>query len=161
MSFTRFHDDPARVQKYLEEVSQQEQYIFNTPGVMGGSNLPYLSDPHIRLQKWGGNVRQNSVNLESDLKGITRNVNRDDIIKNNYKLHSSNSPQIYFPTSNVNMTSESLTTHPAWKYRDLSHMRLQYLFLDPQEHVCFQFDNNLDTNILEKDYYNKKIYKKI
>ena len=156
MSFTRFHDDPARVQKYLEEVSQQEQYIFNTPGVHGGVNLPYVSDPHIRLQKWGGNVCKNSVNLESDLKGYSRNLNRDDVVKNNYKLHSSNSPMMNFPVNNVNVTSETLTTHPAWLYRDLSHMRPDYLFLDPQEHVCFQFDNNLDTNILEKDHYNLK-----
>ena len=72
MSFTRFHDDPARIQKSLEEIKSQEQYVFNTPGVGGGPFLPYLSDPHVRLQKWGGNVHQNSINLESDLKGYTR-----------------------------------------------------------------------------------------
>ena len=57
MSFTRFHDDPARIQKSLEEIKSQEQYVFNTPGVGGGPFLPYLSDPHVRLQKWGGNVQ--------------------------------------------------------------------------------------------------------
>jgi hypothetical protein len=161
MSFTRFHDDPARIQKSLEEIKSQEQYVFNTPGVGGGPFLPYLSDHHVRLQKWGGNVHQNSINLESDLKGYTRNLNRDDTIKNNYQLHSVIAPKVYYPSNQTTFTSESLTTHPAWQYRDLSQMRPDYLFLDPQENVCFQFEHNMDTNILEKDYYNLKTYKKI
>ena len=104
---------------------------------------------------------KNSINLESDLKGYTRNLNRDDTIKNNYQLHSVIAPKVYYPSNQTTFTSESLTTHPAWQYRDLSQMRPDYLFLDPQENVCFQFEHNMDTNILEKDYYNLKTYKKI
>lgn len=160
MSFTRFHDDPARIQKHLEEVKCQEQYIFNTPGV-GGPFLPYISDPHVRLQKWGANVGQNTVNLESDLKGYTRTLNRDDSLKNNYKIHSTHSSPISYPVEETNITSETLSTHPAWQYRDLPQMRPQHLHFDPQEHVCYHFEHNMDTNILEKDHYNSKTYKKI
>lgn len=160
MSFTRFHDDPARIKKSLEEVSRQEQYIFNTPGV-GGEHLPFINDPHVRLQKWGANVQTNTTNLESDLRGLNRSINRDDKLRNNYKVHASVSKKVHYPELKSEITSQSLASHPAWLYRDLSHYRPQHLFLNPQENVCFQFDNNLDTNILEKDHYNLKLYKKI
>ena len=32
MSFTRFHDDPARIQKQLQESTDQGNYMINVPG---------------------------------------------------------------------------------------------------------------------------------
>ena len=33
MAFTRFHDDPCRIQKYLEETTNVGNYEINVPGV--------------------------------------------------------------------------------------------------------------------------------
>ena len=75
MSFTRFHDDPARIKKQLEQTTFLGRYMLDCPGP--GNNLPFWEDPQIRMQKWGANLRDNTVNLESDLFGMTRRLNRD------------------------------------------------------------------------------------
>jgi hypothetical protein len=46
-------------------------------------------------------------------------------------------------------------THPAWTARDLEQSHFSYLPMNPQEHVCRPFQNNLSTRILEKDYFNR------
>ena len=71
MSFTRFHDDEARIKKRLEESTFQGRYFLNVPGP--GMDLAFHEDPQLRLQKWGANLHNNTVNLESDLHGLTRN----------------------------------------------------------------------------------------
>ena len=42
---------------------------------------------------------------------------------------------------------------PAWTARDLEQTNWSILPLNPQENVCFPFENNLSTRILEKDYF--------
>jgi hypothetical protein len=44
-------------------------------------------------------------------------------------------------------------TNPAWWYRDLEQNHNYILPLNPQENTCIPFQNNLDTRILEKDYF--------
>jgi len=86
MAFTRFHDDPCRINKQLQESTGLGRYMLNVPG--NGSKPLYMDDPYIRMQKWGGNLMTNTVNLESDLFGLTRNTNHDDITKNEYRLNA-------------------------------------------------------------------------
>ena len=50
MSFTRFHDDPARIKKQIQDSSFSGRYMLNVPGQ--GTDLPFVEDPHIRLQHW-------------------------------------------------------------------------------------------------------------
>ena len=76
MSFTRFYDDPCRIEKQLQESTGTGRYMLNVPGNMG-DNPCYMEDPYIRAQKWGGNLRTNTINLESDLMGLSRNLNND------------------------------------------------------------------------------------
>ena len=85
MAFTRFHDDPCRIQKYLEETTSIGNYEINTPG--NGDKPFFISDPYLRMQKWGANLSENKTELESDLMGITR--------KNSN--HSENVKQFFFP----------------------------------------------------------------
>ena len=49
MSFTRFHDDPNRIQKTNLETSAVNDYIFNVPGNTN-QQLHFIEDPHIRAQ---------------------------------------------------------------------------------------------------------------
>ena len=116
MSFTRFHDDPVRIQKQLEESTFLGRYQLNKPGP--GTNMPFFEDPSVRLQGWGANLHNNTVEFESELRGLKRTLNRDLLHENNYK----NSVTPTYPQSFSNMSpfvEESRATHPAWMYRDL------------------------------------------
>ena len=150
MSFTRFHDDPCRINKQLQESSGVGRYMLNVPG--NGSKPIYMDDPFIRMQKWGGNLMTNTVNLESDLMGLSRNSNRDDVAANEYRLNAVKTKQVQYKSQNPS-TDQSRATHPAWEYRDLEQTKYNILPLNPQVNVCFPFQNNLSTRIVEKDIF--------
>lgn len=160
MSFTRFYDDPNRIEIKNLETSAMNSYVFNVPGNTDGMNL-YFSDPHIRMQKTGSHLNRNLLDVETELRNINIPLNRDNINLNNYKKNQM--PKTTVPIYDVkkNITKESRASHPAWLYRESSQYRPDYLFLNPQEHIKIPFIVNQDTNILEKDYYNLKTYKKI
>lgn len=150
MSFTRFHDDPCRIEKQLQESTGTGKYMLNVPG--NGSKPCFMEDPFIRMQKWGANLQTNSINLESDLMGLTRRLNNDCEKVNDYKINSVRSSKINYPNC-VPTTEQPRATNPAWTARDLEQVNWYILPLDPQENVCIPFRNNLSTRILEKDYY--------
>jgi hypothetical protein len=150
MAFTRFHDDPCRINKQLQESTGLGRYMLNVPG--NGSKPLYMDDPFIRMQKWGGNLMTNTVNLESDLFGLSRSANRDDIETNEYRINAVKTKKVEYQ-SVAPSTDQSRATHPAWEYRDLEQTKWSILPLDPQENTCFTFQNNLSTRILEKDIF--------
>lgn len=150
MSFTRFHDDPHRISRKLEESTGLGKYMLNTPG--NGIEIPFMEDPHLRLQKWGANLHTNIINLESDLKGLTRSSNRDCLEENDYNKHKvSSSLETY--SSNFTNTEQSRAIAPSWLSRDLEQTKWSILHFNPQENVCMTFQNNLSTRKLEKDNY--------
>ena len=154
MAFTRFHYDSCRVEKQLQELTGPGRHMLNVPGQ---GERPYLiEDPHIRMQKWGANLMKNSINLESDLRGLTRKHNRDIIEQNQHTLKSVKQESLRFPVSSA-CTDQTRTTHPAWTYRDLEQTKWDYLHLDPQENTCLPFQNNLSTRILERDNFVPKL----
>ena len=161
MAFTRFYDDECRIQKYLEESTSIGNYRINIPGT--GKNPLYVNDPYLRLQKWGGNLSTNKTELESDLIGITRKLNRDNLSDNNYLNYNKNN-NIYkvnnYKSYQNEITHQSRTTNPAWTLRELDSINtpnvpnnFKYLFLNPQEHVSIPFNNNISSRIVEKDYF--------
>ena len=160
MSFTRFHDDKARILKKNIETASINHYTFNVPGNFSTSNI-YYNDPHIRMQKCGNTLYKNLINVDSELKNINTLTNSRDYYKNTYNNLSMHKNIIPLYSENKTITNETRITHPVFKYREIKQYRPDYLFLNPQENVFLHFENNLDTNILEKDYYNLKIYKKI
>jgi len=151
MASTRFYYDPCRTIKDLQQSTDPGRYMLNVPG--NGDKPAYMEDPHIRIQKWGGNLRTNSINLESDLKGITRPMNRDCLGKDNYNTNTMSSSQITYPSCHTLTTEQSRAIMPAWTARDLEQANWNSLPLNPQENTCIPFLNNLSTRILEKDYY--------
>lgn len=150
MSFTRFHDDPCRIKKELQESTDPGRYMLDVPG--NGTSPCFMADPYMRMQKWGANLRTNTVSVEDDLRGMTRGVNRDFIKENNYANHAVKSEHKSYPTCNP-FTDQSRATHPAWQVRDLEQVNWASLPLDPQENTCIPFQNNLSTRILEKDHF--------
>ena len=161
MAFTRFRDDPCRIQKYLEETTNIGNYGLNVPGT--GDKPMFINDPHLRMQKWGANLSQNQTDLESDLRCQTRQLNRDTITENNYLNHVTNNNLYYknsYPVHQDEITHQPRTTDPAWTLRELNSVtapnvpnNFNYLHMNPQENVCIPFNNNISSRIVEKDYY--------
>lgn len=150
MSFTRFSYDDCRVEKQLQEMTDQGRYALNVPG--NGDKPCYMEDSHIRMQKWGANLTTNTINLESDLLGLSRKLNRDCIDVNNYKKHEAETQPVFYPSCGQ-VTEQPRAVMPAWTARDLEQNNFDYLHLNPQDNTCLPFHNNLSTRILEKDYY--------
>ena len=156
MAFTRFHDDPCRVAKQLQQSTDVGRWILNVPG--NGDKPQYMADPQIRIQGWGANLMTNCINLESELKGVNRPLNKDCLGVDNYTnaKYQVNSQQIHYPTNTSMYTEESRTIMPAWTARDLEQVDWYTLPLNPQENTCMPFSNNLSTRIIEKDYFVQK-----
>jgi hypothetical protein len=152
MAFTRFKDDPARVNKYLEESTSIGKYQLNTPG--NGLMNPYIEDTHIILQKWGANLQSNSLLVENELRNMGRPLTRD---LNTYKEVDT---QMYqYPVKNFNI-DESRASLPAWTFRDKEQVRTDFPQRNDQinKSASVPFQNNLQTRILEKDYYTSNYY---
>uniref|UniRef100_A0A6C0DH71 Uncharacterized protein n=1 Tax=viral metagenome TaxID=1070528 RepID=A0A6C0DH71_9ZZZZ len=154
MANTRFYYDPCRTKKQLQQSTGPGRYMLNVPG--NGSNPCYIEDPQIIIQKWGANLRTNTINLESDLMGVNRQLSKDCLGKDNYKNYNVENKPIQYPTCNNLYTEQSRATNPAWWYRDLEQVDWYYPPLNPQENTCFPFESNLSTRILEKDYFTPK-----
>jgi len=150
MSFTRFNYDIARTKKTIEESSFAGKYALNRPGP--GINVPFVEDPQIRLQQWGANMMTNTVNLESDLFGLSRPVNRDLVDTNDYKKNRVDTSSVFYSHSKP-FIEESRASHPAWMYKDLEQTRWEKPFLNPQNNLEKVFQDNIQTRILEKDHY--------
>jgi hypothetical protein len=150
MSFTSFRSDPARIHKEMQISSFAGRYFLDTPGQ--GVDLPFVEDPNIRMQKWGANLRNNTVHLESDLLGLTRKTNRDYTDINDFKQHAVSASEIHY-RSETPFVEESRVTHPAWTYKDLEQSRWESPFLNPLNGLEKGFHENIQTRILEKDYF--------
>jgi hypothetical protein len=128
--------------------------MLNTPGP--GADLPYLEESQIRLQKWGANITNNIINLESDFRGLTRPLNRDLVDMNEYNKRSVNAQPIGYSSVGP-FVEESRASHPAWMYKDLEQPRWELPWINPQANIELRFPNNIQTRILEKDYYVPKL----
>ena len=153
MACTRFFYDDCRTKKQLQQCTDPGRWILNVPG--NGANPCYIEDPQIIIQKWGANLRTNTINLESDLKGVNRQIGRD-CLADNYKNYNVENSSITYPKCGNLFTSQSRTTNPAWWYRDVEQVDWAYPPIDPQINTCIPFQNNLSSRILEKDYFTPK-----
>ena len=154
MANTRFYYDDCRTKKQLQQSTDPGRWVLNVPG--NGSHPCYIEDPQIIIQKWGANLRTNTINLESDLLGVNRRANRDCLGKDNYQNFNVQNEAIQYPKCNALYTDQSRATNPAWWYRELEQVDWYYPPLNPQENTCLPFQNNLSTRILEKDYFTPK-----
>ena len=150
MAFTRFKYDECRTKKELQQSTDPGRWIMNVPG--NGSDPCYIEDPQIIIQKWGANLRTNAINLESDLLGMNQNLGRDCLVKQKITI----SEEIKYPSCRQLYTEQSRAIAPAWMIRDAEQNNFEFLPINPQENVCYPFQNNLSTRILEKDYYTPK-----
>lgn len=151
MSFTRFHYDKARTQKQLQELTGPGRWTLNTPG-QGVSPL-YYEDPHMRLEKWGGNVYSNPVDVSSYLQGRHKILSRDSISSTKKQLLPSDRNSYPIMKS---YTSETRVSHPVSMYRDKEQTRWEYPLLDPQEPVMYE-PNSESSRISQKTNFVPKL----
>jgi hypothetical protein len=159
MAFTRFNYDECRTKKKLQEATGPGRYILNVPG--NGPSPCFFNDPQIRMQKWGANLQSvvngAPIDIDSDLTGRRHRLTKYCSKKRYSSENELNLIKYNYPTCKEALTDESRATHPAWQYRALPQNREYPLFFNPQENVCFQFHNNLNTRLLEKDNFVPKI----
>lgn len=154
MANTRINYSSCRTIKHLQQSTDPGRYMLDVPG--NGDKPGYMSDPNIIIQKWGANLRTNTIHLESELLNLNRNLNRDCLGKDNYETHKVPNRAIIYPVNTTLTTEQSRAIMPAWTARDLEQVDWYTLPLNPQENTCLPFQNNLSTRILEKDYFNEK-----
>ena len=157
MANTRFNYDPCRTIKRLQESTDIGRYILNAPG--NGPDPGFIDDRHIIPQKWGGNLMTNTTNLESSLMGVNKPLFKGDCInKNNYENYKVCTYSKPYKTDTSTITEESRYISPAWEIRNIAIPRWNYLPDNPQNHIYIPFEhNNIDTRILSKDYYLRKL----
>lgn len=153
MSFTRLFYDKNNVNDRLKEDYNNLKYNLHVPG---NSSLPYyIDDPQIRLQKFGANLSNNLVDINSSLLGIDKKLSRHYCNKDNYNTNklNNNFSKILFPDYKEAITDESRATMPAWNLRDQENINSTYLHYNPQIKSEIRFSNNISSRILEKDNY--------
>lgn len=155
MSFTRFRDDPDRIKKQLQQSTDVGRYTLNVPGP--GDKPYYVEDPYVRAQMWAGNIMTNSVDVETELFGLSRKLNRDSAENFHHDERASVASRtneiIQCPVRGGSAVEQSRATHPAWMLRDVEQDNWKMLHFDPQENVVMPFMNNLNTRIIEKDRF--------
>ena len=153
MAFTRFHDDPARIAKQLQQQTDQGRWAIDVPG--NGDKPCFMLDPQIIPQKWGGNLWTKSIDIQSSLLGIDRPLNRD-CLKPNEKYVKGSEPIVY-PVCDSLTTEQSRTIMPAWTARDLPQNHAYILPENPQANTEMHFRNNVSTRVLEKDNFKRDL----
>ena len=160
MACSRFNNDQGRIEKKNAISTFAGRYFLDTPGP--GEKMPFNADPHMRIQGWGANFKNNMVDINSDLRGLTRPVNRDLVGVNEHKKWSVKPEEQAMSYETVDyITDESRATHPAWTYRDIEIDRWEQPFLNPLDKVDVPFHRELNTRVLEKDYFVRKASKSV
>lgn len=159
MASTRFYYDTCRINKQVEESTAHERYVFGTPGP--GSHVAFETNPYFRLQRYGANLTSNSLNVENDLRGLTRVLTHDCM---NYKTHSVPYSLIYKDLgTQYTDVDETRTTNPAFLLldQDISEYRFQPLFRDYQKHAASDmYYSRNSSRVMTKEMYERGLSSK-
>jgi hypothetical protein len=150
MACSRYHNDICRIEKRNSISTYGGRYALDTPGP--GADAPFIADPHMRAAKWGANFCNNMMDINSDLRGLTRPLNRDLPDYNSHVKQGVKPSQITYGDRNY-ITDESRATLPAWTFRDIEINRWETPLLNPLDQLEKPFHHNLNTRILERDYF--------
>lgn len=140
--FTRNKDSQSRINFELKQLSQNNNYTFATPG--NGLDIPFIKDTHIRLQQWGANLNINSLDIENDLLGKTRTLNRDYINKHEFTKHSVTPISNNYPSASIPNTHSKVQAN-LLDEKEISFHNPKGLIFDhlpnnnnPQKHIYFE-----------------------
>lgn len=156
MASTRFNYDKSRTVKQLQQSTDQGRWVLNVPG--NGPTPSFIEDPTIRIQKWGANVCNNHIDIESTLLGITVNHNLDCLDKSDYYKNVPSedtfTPKQY-PTNTTLYIDQTRATHPSWKMRENEQDTwIQPLVISESKPFLSHY-YPINTRNIEKDNYLK------
>jgi hypothetical protein len=153
MALTSIRNEPCRIKKELQQMTDMGRYQLTAPGP--GANVGFAEDPHIRLQKWGANLRTNTINTESDLMGLTRSLTRDCVPLNEYQTMKTPNEKLNYGTIEAT-TEETRAINPAWTVLDEENKRWDYIHHNPQQHIMMSPVNygGNSSRIDQKTQYN-------
>ena len=160
MASTRFSNDVCRQTNKMQQMTGIGRYMLDAPGP--GSDVGYVQDPSIRIQKWGGNLWSEATDLHSELSGRNQPINRDCLSRVN--ATSIGAIQHAVPASKPNVysdqfdltTDQSRATMPAWELRDQPQTYTSFLLDDPQRHTENPFRTGLNTKRHMKDTFRQQ-----
>lgn len=148
---TRFHDDPCRIIKQLQQQTDPLRWVLDTPGP--GARPALVLDPQIVAQKWGANYWTNMTDLESQLQGYQDNP-RDVLSRVSSRIVGASSAPISYPVESSLTTEQSRAIAPAWVLRDQpTASPIAPPVSDWGAGVEFDFSRNLDTRQSIKQTY--------
>jgi len=161
MAFTRFHDDPARIVRQLQQQTDQGRWAIDVPG--NGDKPCFALDPQIIPQKWGANLWTDCTDIQSRLLGLDKRLDRDNIDTSCAKRKDVSSLQTGHPLSypvcdSFLTTEQSRAIAPAWMARDLPQDHRYILpddHLNPQRHTEIPFPAYASSRIQEKDGFSR------
>ena len=105
MACSRYNNDYNRIEKRNAISTFAGRYALDVHGP--GENMCFNADPHIRISKWGANFHNNMMDINSDLRGLTRPLTRDIPEVNDYKKWSVKSSVAYKPDETNYITDDS------------------------------------------------------
>ena len=148
MASTSFRSDPARIKKEMEMSTYEGRYMLNCGGP--GVDVPFFEDPQVRLQKYGANLRSNTIGVEDDLMGRNRVLGRD-YIDQTYEKKAAKSDALSFKSKNP-FVQESRASVPSWIFRgvDQKYERWEHPWINPQANLEKNFNDNIQTRLQEK-----------
>ena len=150
MATTR--DDVAEINCRLNEYNNSLGYMLNVPG--NGTHPEYIMDPQVRLQKFGANLSVNIVDINSELLGVNKQLDRDKSVENTRdNFFNPTYKQYTFPSITHAITDQSRAIQPAWELRGLEQTNWQTLLNNPQNNYEIQFAHNINSRQEEKDTY--------
>ena len=164
MASTRYSSDKGRQLKRNSIDTCVGRYMLDAPGQ--GLDLPFNADPHYRIQGWGGSAigeYNNLVDLNSDLRGLTRPANKDLPSLNDYNKFAIKPERPFslgFGSKEINyLTDETRASQPAWMLKDyaVGDTRWVAQHINPVNSLNINkpFYENLNTRILEKDTFDQ------
>ena len=136
---TNIRESKGRLIKEAEISTYPERYYLNTPGQ--GTTLTYLEDPYYRLQKSSGMIGSNgTVDWESDLRGMTRRLEKGDAQDYKDPKYERKPTMASFQTNSQMLSEDSRMSCPAWTFRELEQDRWEKPFLNPLDKAFMPFE---------------------
>lgn len=154
MAYTRISNDQLRINKQVQESTDVCKFALNVPGP--GLNIPFISDPHVRMQKWGANHITDIIGVENSLKNIDRHLFRESITCKDSYYTTPNIDRMNYSQESFNVL-DSFITQPKWNIRDKERDReLGYPMEKNDSNIFIPFSHNLGTRLFEKDLFSNK-----
>jgi hypothetical protein len=151
---TRYRYDIAKTVENNEISTGPGQYRLGVPNAYG--NAVYVSNPTIRMQKWGASHDMSSTktDVESDLRNLARPSVRT--VCGQYTPDQGVRNLTAMPEEEFPRTYERLVDPPC-TLRGTGWNRWEWLCQNPQENIMIPFEHGVDSQLAQKDGYYQKL----